>query len=95
MVAIARGIMAEPVVLMIDELTLGLSPAISMQLFETLLTLKKSGITLLLVEQNVQMALAISDNAYVISEGRSDLEGPGPELIQNEKVRTAYFGSAA
>jgi branched-chain amino acid transport system ATP-binding protein len=95
MVAIARGILSEPVIFMIDELSLGLSPAMSLQLFETLLTLKKAGLTVLLVEQNVQMALAISDYAYVISEGRTDLEGPGRELIQNEKVRIAYFGSAA
>jgi branched-chain amino acid transport system ATP-binding protein len=95
MVTIARGIMAEPVVFMIDELSLGLSPAMSLQLFETLLTLKKAGLTLLLVEQNVQMALAISDYAYVISEGRTDLEGSSRELLQNEKVRAAYLGAAA
>jgi branched-chain amino acid transport system ATP-binding protein len=95
MVAIARGMLSEPVIFMIDELSLGLSPAMSLQLFETLLALKKTGLTLLLVEQNVQMALAISDYAFVISEGRIDLEGPSRELIQNEKVRIAYLGSAA
>jgi len=95
MVAIARGIMAEPVVFMIDEMSLGLSPAMSLQLFETLLTLKKTGLTLLLVEQNVQMALAISDYAYIISEGRTDLEGSSRDLLQNEKIKTAYLGTTA
>jgi branched-chain amino acid transport system ATP-binding protein len=95
MAAIARGILSEPVIFMIDELSLGLSPAMSLQLFETMLTLKKAGLTLLLVEQNVQMALAISDYAFVLSEGRIDLEGPSRELIHNEKIRTAYLGSTA
>jgi len=94
MVAIARGIMAEPVLLMIDELSLGLAPAMSLQLFETLVQLKKTGITLLLVEQNVQMALAICDYAYVLSQGRIEMEGPSRELIRNEKVRATYLGSA-
>jgi branched-chain amino acid transport system ATP-binding protein len=92
MVAVARGLMAEPVVFMIDELSLGLSPAISMQLLEALLALKKSGMTILLVEQNVQMALTISDYAFVLSQGRTYLEGPSRELLKNEKVRVAYLG---
>jgi len=95
MLAIARGIMSEPLLFMIDELSLGLSPTMSLQLFEILLALKKAGLTLLLVEQNVQMALAISNYAYVLSGGRTDLEGPSRELIKNEKVRTAYLGSTA
>ena len=95
MLAIARGIMSEPELFIIDELSLGLSPAIALHLFETLLMLKKTGLTLLLVEQNVQMALAISDFAYVISEGRMDLQGPSREVIKNEKVRSAYLGSTA
>ncbi len=95
MLAVGRGIMAEPVVFMIDEMSLGLSPAMTTTLFEILVRLKKSGMTLLLVEQNVQMALAISDYAYVLSEGRTDLEGSSRELIKNEKVRTAYLGFSA
>jgi branched-chain amino acid transport system ATP-binding protein len=91
MLAVARGVMAEPRVLMIDELSLGLAPALTLTLFETLLRLKKSGLTLLLVEQNVQMALAISDYAYVLNQGRIDLEGPSRELAKNEKVRAAYL----
>jgi len=92
MLAVARGLMAEPVVLMIDELSLGLSPAFSMQLLEALLDLKKSGMTILLVEQNVQMALVISDYAYVLSQGRTDLEGPSHELIKNEQIKSVYLG---
>ena len=92
MLAVARGIMADPVVFMIDELSLGLAPAMSMQLLEALVLLKRTGLTLLLVEQNVQMALAICDHAYVLSQGQTELEGTGRELAQNEKVRVAYLG---
>jgi branched-chain amino acid transport system ATP-binding protein len=92
MLAVARGIMAEPVAFMIDELSLGLAPAMSLQLLEALVLLKRTGITLLVVEQNVQMALAICDYAYVLSEGQTELEGTGQELAQNEKVRVAYLG---
>ncbi len=92
MLAVGRGIMAQPRVLMIDELSLGLAPVLILQLFDTLRQLRRLGITLLLVEQNVQMALAISDYAYVISEGHIDLEGPSRELALNEQVRAAYLG---
>ena len=92
MLAVARGIMAEPRVLMIDELSLGLAPLLVLSLFQTLLQLKGLGITLLLVEQNVQMALAVSDYAYVLSQGRIELQGPSHELAKNEHVRAAYLG---
>jgi len=92
MLAIARGIMAEPKVLMIDELSLGLAPVLVLSLFQTLFQLKDLGITLLLVEQNVQMALAVSDYAFVLSQGRVDLHGPSHELAKNEQVRAAYLG---
>ena len=92
MLAVARGIMADPVVLMIDELSLGLAPVLVLQLFESLRKLRDSGITLLLVEQNIHMALAISDYGYVLSEGRNELEGPARQLIKNGHVRTAYLG---
>ena len=92
MLAVARGIMSEPVVLMIDELSLGLAPFLVLQLFESLLLLKQSGITLLLVEQNVQMALAISDYGFVLAQGKVALHGTSRELMQNEHVRTAYLG---
>jgi branched-chain amino acid transport system ATP-binding protein len=92
MLAVARGIMAEPRVLMIDELSLGLAPVLVVQLFEALLQLKKAGLTILLVEQNVQMALTISDYAYVLSQGRIDMAGPSRQLMQNEHIRAAYLG---
>ncbi len=92
MLAVGRGIMAEPKVLMIDELSLGLAPVLVLQLFEILRQLKTLGITILLVEQNVQMALAVSDYAFVLSQGKVELEGPSRELAKNEHVRTAYLG---
>jgi branched-chain amino acid transport system ATP-binding protein len=92
MVAVARGIMAEPVVLMIDEMSLGLSPLLSLQLFEILKKLKQTGLTMLLVEQNVHMALAISDYGYVLSEGRVELAGPARQLMGDPHVRAAYLG---
>ena len=92
MLAVARGIMAEPTVLMLDELSLGLAPVLVLGLFETLSQLQKSGLTMLLVEQNIQMALAISDYAYVLADGRIELEGPSREVAKNEHVRRAYLG---
>ncbi len=92
MLAVARGIMAAPVVLMIDELSLGLAPVLILSLFESLKALRELGITILLVEQNVQMALAISDYGYVLAEGKVELQGPARELIKNEHVREAYLG---
>lgn len=92
MLAVARGIMAEPKVLIIDELSLGLAPVLAVQLFQNLKQLKQTGLTLLLVEQNVQMALAVSDYAYVLAQGRIVLQGPARELMQNEHVREAYLG---
>jgi branched-chain amino acid transport system ATP-binding protein len=92
MLAVARGIMAEPVVLMMDELSLGLAPVLVLDLFETLSQLKEAGLTMLLVEQNVQMALAVSDYAYVLAEGRVELEGTSRDLAQKEHVREAYLG---
>jgi branched-chain amino acid transport system ATP-binding protein len=94
MLAVGRGIMAQPKVLMIDELSLGLAPVLAQQLFENLIQLKKMGISLLLVEQNVQMALAISDYAYVLSRGRIELQGPSRELFKNEQIRQTYLGIA-
>jgi branched-chain amino acid transport system ATP-binding protein len=89
---VGRGIMADPKVLMIDELSLGLAPVLVLLLFEILRELKKLGMTLLLVEQNVQMALAVSDYAYVLSQGKIEMEGASRELAQNPHVRAAYLG---
>ena len=92
MVAIARGLMAKPKVLMFDELSLGLSPLLVINLFEVLVKLKGEGLTMLLVEQNVQMALAVSDYAYVLSNGRVETEGEAKQVRQMESVRKAYLG---
>ena len=92
MLAVARGLMAEPIVLMLDELSLGLAPVLVLGLFESLIKLKESGLTMLLVEQNVQMALAVSDYTYVLADGQVRLEGPSREVAKNEYVRQAYLG---
>jgi len=92
MLAVARGIMAAPRVLMIDEMSLGLAPVLVLQLFENLHQLKDLGITVVLVEQNVQMALAVSDAGYVIAEGKVEMHGPAADLANNEHVRAAYLG---
>lgn len=92
MLAVARGLMSEPEILMIDELSLGLAPFLVLDLFGILKQLKDDGLTMLLVEQNVQMALAVSDYAYVLADGRVELEGPSQELAKNEHVRQAYLG---
>ena len=92
MLAVGRGIMADPVVLMFDELSLGLAPVLVLDLFETLRKLKKTGLTMLLVEQNVQMALAISDYGYVLSQGKVELDGPAKELMKNPHIQETYLG---
>lgn len=92
MLAVARGLMAEPEILMFDELSLGLAPFLVLDLFEILGTLKSEGLTMLLVEQNVQLALAISDYAYVLADGRVELDGPSREVAQDDHVRKAYLG---
>ena len=92
MVAVARGIMAEPALLMIDELSLGLSPVLTFSLFRALRLLGNQGYTILLVEQNVHLALKVSDYAYILTEGKVELSGPPTEIQGNDKVRAAYLG---
>ncbi len=92
MVAIARGLMSQPKILMFDELSLGLSPLLVLNLFEVILKLKEEGRTMLLVEQNVQMALAVSDYAYVMSNGRIEIEGTAKDVREMPSVRKAYLG---
>lgn len=92
MLAVARGLMAEPRILIFDELSLGLAPVLVLSLFENLLELKKTGLTMLLVEQNVQMALAVSDYAYVLARGKVEMEGESTELAREEHVRASYLG---
>ncbi len=92
MVAIARGLMSQPKILMFDELSLGLSPLLVLNLFEVILKLKEQGHTMLLVEQNVQMALAVSECAYVMSNGKIEIEGKAKEVREMASVRKAYLG---
>jgi len=92
MLAVARGLMAEPQILMFDELSLGLAPVLVMSLFQVLRRLKSEGLTMLLVEQNVQLALAVSDYAYVLSEGRIGIQGKAAAVRQMDQVRQAYLG---
>ena len=92
MVAIARGLMSNPQILIIDELSLGLAPVVVYQLLATLKQLKEAGLTILLVEQNVHLALAVSDYAYVVAEGRIFTEGLPAELTAKPEIRRAYLG---
>jgi branched-chain amino acid transport system ATP-binding protein len=92
MVAIARGLMSDPEILIIDELSLGLAPVVVYQLLTTLKRLKEAGLTILLVEQNVHLALALSDYAYVVAEGRIAMEGLPAELAAKPEIRRAYLG---
>jgi branched-chain amino acid transport system ATP-binding protein len=92
MLAIARGLMAKPKIVMFDEPSLGLSPLFVLNLFEIIYKLKKQGHTMLLVEQNVQMSLAVSDYAYVLSNGRIEIEGESKKVRGLESVRKAYLG---
>ena len=92
MVAVARGLMSNPSVLLVDEMSLGLAPVLALDLFHALRTLRDEGLTILLVEQNVQMALQVSDYAYVLSGGRTVLHGPARQVAADPDVRRAYLG---
>jgi len=92
MLALGRGLMQDPKVLMIDELSLGLAPVLAQQLFLTLKTLREQGLTIVLVEQNVHLALAMSDYTYVLAEGRIHIHGQSDEVAKMDEVRKAYLG---
>ena len=92
MVATARALMGRPRVLLMDEPSMGLSPVMVEQVFETIRTINEQGVTILLVEQNALMALSIADYAYVMESGRIVLTGYGKDLIDDEKVQRAYLG---
>jgi len=92
MLAIGRGLMSRPRLLMLDEPSLGLAPKLISEMFSLLLRISEEGVSILLVEQNVKKALELADKAYVIENGRITLEGSGTELLQDDKVRKAYLG---
>ena len=92
MVAIGRALMARPKLLLADEPSLGLAPIVVEQITDTLLEINKSGVTILLVEQNAYMALQAAQRAYVIENGRITLSGSTVELMENEQVRKSYLG---
>jgi branched-chain amino acid transport system ATP-binding protein len=92
MVATARALMARPRALLMDEPSMGLSPMMVEQVFETIRTINEQGVTVLLVEQNALLALSIADYGYVMESGRIILSGRGDELLDDERVRRAYLG---
>ncbi|MBW2030484.1 MAG: ABC transporter ATP-binding protein [Deltaproteobacteria bacterium] len=92
MLAIARGLMARPILLTIDEPSLGLAPLMVEKTFETLHAINREQVTILLVEQNVVRALKLSQQAYALENGRIVMEGPGEELLGNEHLKRAYMG---
>jgi branched-chain amino acid transport system ATP-binding protein len=94
MLATARGLMANPKLLMLDEPSMGLAPVVVELIFDTIVKLNQQGITILLVEQNAAMALQVANRGYVLETGSIALEGPGKELLTNERVRKTYLGES-
>ncbi len=94
MLAIGRALMARPRLLLLDEPSMGLAPVLVEQIFETVQAINRQGVTVLLVEQNAAMALAIAARGYVLETGRIALEGRAAELADNPEVRRAYLGEA-
>ena len=92
MLAIARGLMMDPDLLLLDEPSLGLAPIIVEDIFELIVEVRKTGKTILLIEQNASMALSIADRGYVLETGSITLEGTGQELIKSPEVIKAYLG---
>ncbi len=92
MLAVARGLMAQPKLLLLDEPSLGLAPLIVQNLFATIRQIRSRGVTILLVEQNANMALSVADRGYVLETGTLTVSGTAQELLGNEQVRAAYLG---
>jgi len=93
MLAMGRALMSNPKLLMLDEPSMGLAPILVEQIFEIIQSLHKAGTTILLVEQNAQMALSVADRGYVLVTGRIVATGTGAELLNNQAVKTAYLGA--
>lgn len=92
MCAIGRGLMANPIMLMFDEPSLGLAPIVVIEVMELIKNISKEGTTILLVEQNVRQSLKLSDRAYVMENGKIIMEGKGQDLLNSEEIRKAYLG---
>ena len=92
MLAVGRALMARPKLIMMDEPSLGLAPLVVQGIFDIIRTINKAGITVLLIEQNANMALKVADYAYVMQTGEITLSGTGTELLENEEVKEAYLG---
>jgi branched-chain amino acid transport system ATP-binding protein len=92
MLAMGRALMSGARMMMLDEPSMGLSPLLVQEIFQIITDLNKSGMTILLVEQNAQMALRIADRGYVLETGRIVMEGTGADLLHNERVQSAYLG---
>ena len=92
MLAMGRALMSRPKLLMLDEPSMGLAPILVEQIFDIIKLLHKEGTTILLVEQNAQMALSVADRAYVLETGKITLSGTGEELIRSDEIRRAYLG---
>ena len=95
MLAVGRALMSDPKLLLLDEPSLGLAPAIIETMYETFLRLHKEGLTMLLAEQSVDLALEVADHAYVLQVGRSVLSGSASELSNNPDVQRIYLGLSA
>lgn len=92
MLAMGRALMSKPKLLMLDEPSMGLAPILVQQIFDIIKELHEAGTTILLVEQNAEMALQIADRAYVLESGRITLSGTGKELAQSDSIKKAYLG---
>ena len=92
MLAMGRALMSKPKLLMLDEPSMGLAPILVEQIFDIIKELHSAGVTILLVEQNAQMALSIANRAYVLGTGRINISGPAEEVLADDRVRAAYLG---
>ena len=92
MLAMGRGMMSNPKLLLLDEPSMGLSPLLVEEIFRIIQDINKQGTSILLVEQNAAMALSIANRAYVLETGNNALEGPAAELLENPQVKAAYLG---